>query len=189
MLTDMSAACAGAIGIVFAMSAGEKLRRPKHFISGVNEYGLIPKSIVPTVALTIMVLESIVTATHLTSWFQPLGSLVALVLITAFTVSALIVLRSGREVRCQCFGVDGETVSPRTLARLGLLFFAEATVIARAGWFDNEFIGKPLVFASTEDVVLWAGWSVLFVLAGSWVLRSVDLVGVLKPCEGCRGVA
>jgi hypothetical protein len=61
------------------------------------------------------------------------GSLVALVLLAAFTTGIGIVLRRGTQAGCLCFGTTERPYAVRHLVRNGLLMVAAATGVVTAG--------------------------------------------------------
>ena len=121
-----------ALAVVFAVSGGAKLLDRAGTREAVAGFGL-PGRLVGPVA-TLLAPVELLTAVLLVV-AAPVGFVLALALLTAFSVAVALALRAGRRPECHCFGRLGAAdVSARTLVRNGVLSALAVTgLVAAAG--------------------------------------------------------
>ena len=117
MLVDFGMAAAGVLAATFAWAGASKLGRPAETAAGFAELGLgRPVALARAVPATELALAVTLLAA------PAVGAVVALVLLTSFSVVLVRALRRGDDVRCACFGrAGGPPLSWVELARNGLL--------------------------------------------------------------------
>jgi Methylamine utilisation protein MauE len=167
-----------AIGLVFLLAAGSKLRHPIRFSTGVGVY--VPWANAPGrigVASALALCESFIAVSHLTGWWLEGGVLTGLGLLCGLATIVGWALAKGRAVPCLCFGGSSESLSSRHFLRVLLLLCGEAVVAAAMlleatpprPW-DLDAVG----FASSVCLGL------LLILSGSWLVSVPTLMGVLR---------
>jgi hypothetical protein len=112
-------------------------------------------------------------------WRVEAGAVAAMML-GAFTVTMLVALRQGREVRCGCFGEASQRpVSWRTIARNVVLLGCATFVWAAAGSVNGD--PSALAFSGMEVAALLAAaaaWSVFTLTAVGgrtyWLMRRLS---------------
>ncbi|MGF1595853.1 MAG: MauE/DoxX family redox-associated membrane protein [Acidimicrobiales bacterium] len=106
-----------ALAAVLVVAAAAKLRRPAATADDFASLGLRHSKVLARLVPAVEVATALALVVA-----RPWGATVAFALLVAFTVVLATVVRSGRVVTCSCFGgATGEPVSPRTLARNGVL--------------------------------------------------------------------
>jgi hypothetical protein len=166
-----------ALGLVFGLACTAKLRAPAAFVNGVVEYEVLPRPAALALGVLLIPLEGLLAASLLSGWMAGVALPVAMALLAAFAVAVAINLARHREVPCHCLGGGpGETISPRTLARLALLLGGVALVAAdRTAW------GPPLTrwtaarTAGGEDLMHAVMLAALLLAAGVWLLHAPEL--------------
>ncbi|MYW05913.1 MauE/DoxX family redox-associated membrane protein [Streptomyces sp. SID3343] len=113
--------CACLIGLVFAVSAGTKLRDLRGFVDSVPELVPMRSALVRPVAAAVLGLEVLVPVTVAVPALRVYGFAVALALLVAFTWAISTALRRGRRAPCRCFGASQAPLGPRQLVRNGVL--------------------------------------------------------------------
>lgn len=125
-MAGVARAAGAVLAIVLAVAAVAKLARRSGTGEELAQLGLLAPDVlawvVPVVELACAVLLVVVPA-----W----GGIAAFALLAAFTVVLVRVLRSGREVSCNCFGaLSRRPVSTWSLARNGVLLVLAAVAAA-----------------------------------------------------------
>lgn len=172
------------LGTVFLVAAVGKLRKPSRFVAALRGYELVPSMLSGPVAAGLMVIELLVGISLLSGWSLDVGVVVAGGLLLSFFVAVEINLRRGRLVPCGCFGSASERISPRTLARLGLLMLA-AIGLAVVQLLSSP---SPLNVASlaTEGIgglqrlVLTAAFAAFLTVLAMWVLHIPEVRALLR---------
>lgn len=169
-----------AVGFVFAAAAVPKLLSPRAFVVGVRNYNILPESIVPSVAVSVMVGEGLVSVAHLSG--LALGYVVVLgeCLVVMFLAATSIALARGLVIPCYCHGTSSrEIVSLRVVVRLVVLLIGEVAV-ARAIRGSAAF-APPYRFASSVlDMVGGCSLAVLSVEYMEWLLATSDVITLLS---------
>jgi hypothetical protein len=125
----MSVIARQVVAIVFALSSFQKLRDPMAFVRGVAQYRILPPQFSAAAAFTIVVLEIVVAALHLTD-YSARAAVVGLATLSLFAAGVAINLRRGERVSCFCFDTSGKgVISGRTLVRLAALAGCELLVV------------------------------------------------------------
>jgi hypothetical protein len=144
-----------ALAAVFAVSAVAKLLDRDGTRQAVAGFG-VPERLVPWVAAGLAPAELAVAALLVVPQSATVGLVLAVALLTAFSVAVIVALRSGRRPECHCFGrIGGADISGRTLVRnvgLGCLALAG---LASNGDTDGSAAGWTLGLL-TAAVVLAA---------------------------------
>lgn len=178
-----------ALGIVFLLSFLGKARKPKAFLRGVDEYGLLPRRAAYAAGAVLIPVEGFLALSLLTGWQLALGAPLALASLLAFVIAVSLALKRKRDVPCYCMGgEDGERISARTVARLGLLLTGAALVTSDpALWAGpaTRWMGERV--AAGPDLAHAALLSLGLLAAGGWALHAVDLWKILRgpDCDLC----
>lgn len=125
--------CCWLVAVVFAVSAVGKLKARTAFRRSVADMAVLPARAVAPVATTVPLAEALAVVLLVLPPTAMVGSLLALVLLAAFTTGIVIVLRRGTRASCLCFGTTERPYGVRHLVRNGLLTVAAATGVVTAG--------------------------------------------------------
>src|SRR4051812_18457090 len=104
MSTLIGVGCCWLVAVVLATSAVGKLRVRTAFRRSVADMAVLPARAVTPVATAVPVVEALAVLLLVLPPTAMLGSLLALVLLAAFTTGIVIVLRRGTQAGCLCFG-------------------------------------------------------------------------------------
>ena len=173
-----------ALGTVFLVAAGAKLRRPTEFVAAVRGYGLIPAALSRAVAAGLIVAESLVAVSLLTGQALAVGVPAAGALLLVFAVAVSLNLKRGRPVSCGCFGSAEERISARTLVRIGLLL--AGTLALAALRFGSQPAAIDVVdsvrqgIAGAERLLAVAALSAVQFLAASCLYHLPELRELLR---------
>lgn len=106
------------IGFTALWGAIEKLRSLSSYIDGVGNYGLLPGTIAPAVAVAVLAGEVVVSVLLVSGFFAVAGAALALCLFAAFAVAIGVNLARDNRAPCLCFGAsESERISIATLLR------------------------------------------------------------------------
>lgn len=106
---------AAALAIILLTGAWQKLRDPVLFAAAVENYRLLPESLVAVVARLLPWWEAAAGALLLLPDWRPLGATLAITLLLTVTAAVAInVLRGHREIDCGCGGLTAQ-VGDQTL--------------------------------------------------------------------------
>lgn len=170
-----------AIGLVFLFSAIGKLLNPLKFAAGVAEYRILPEWLAYIVGLVLIPFELFLAAAHISGWLLQFALPIGLVMLISFMIAVGINLKRGSVLPCHCFGAgEGETISTRTLVRLGLLFAGEAIVLAGSGWpaiVKLTYPDRVSSFAELGPVFFWATFILILAV---WLLSMTDVIALLR---------
>lgn len=120
------------VGGVFLYAAGSKLREPwALFAMSVDAYGILPQWAVVAVARALPWAELLLGILLLAGLFVRISSAAATLLLAGFFALLVRAYAAGMQIECGCFG-SGDPLSPRTLARDGLLLAASLLLTALA---------------------------------------------------------
>ena len=176
------------LGVALLAAGATKLRQPGRFAAAVGGYEVVPPRLAAPSAVAVMGSEVLVGLALLSGRGVAVAAPAAGALFAAFAVAVGINLRRGASVPCGCFGSADERVSPRTLARLGLLL-AATTVLVIVGAVSG---GVPLDVARLaadgragfERLVATLAIGAFLSAMGVWLLHVGELaalVGSLRP--------
>jgi Methylamine utilisation protein MauE len=118
------------LGVVFLLAALPKLHDRKTFARIVARYRLLPRWLTRPFALAVIANESFLATAFLTGWLLPIALPLAAAVLVLFAAAVALSLRRGRRIPCGCFGGGDESVSARSLARLGTLLAGVVVVAA-----------------------------------------------------------
>ena len=164
------------IGTMFALSAMGKLVAPRAFIEGVRDYEILPRSLVAIFALVVIILETILSVSHLSGWLLVVTVPLGLALLCCFFVAVSVNLVRRRTLPCYCFGGSGgESISRRSLARVGVAIVAELVLLRRSEVVVNA-PGTVVAGLAAQDLILTTCWVICAMLAVAWVLSVPDLI-------------
>jgi len=177
-----------AVGVVFLLACLSKLPQPRRFALGVADYEILPRPLALAFGFLLIPLEGFVAIAHLSGWQLGRAVPVGLALLAAFAVAVAVNLRRGRGLPCHCLdGRGDETLSARSLARLGLLLAGELFLA-----FDPELPARPtrLVHpdqaATLTDLGLAAVWATAVLLIASWLLSADEIFALRRAaCKTC----
>ncbi len=169
-----------AIGTVFALSTGGKVRDPKGFARGVVDYQILPARLAYCVGLLVIPLEGVLAVSHLTGWGLSAAVPLALGLVASFGVAVGVNLGRRRALPCYCFGTLGEeTISGRSLARLFLLMLGEGLLIADHSAPPSDGLHHQQI-AGLQEIGLALFWAALLLIAAMWILSFEDLLNFVR---------
>ncbi len=135
------------LGVVFLYSAWTKLREPwQLFAFAVDAYGVLPHWAVLFVARTLPWAELALGLLLLWGKFPRLASAGAALLLLGFFVMMARTYAIGLRIECGCFG-SGDPISPRTLARDGVLLVAAISLAVMARTAPKQISARS-----------WARW-------------------------------
>jgi Methylamine utilisation protein MauE len=181
--TDIGAVLQMAIGVTFALSTVQKLRRPVSFIHGIRQYRLLPENLLAPFGALVIVLEAVIAIAHLTGLLVVYGRALGFLLLSTFLVAVASVMMRNIPVTCHCFGsAEGEWVSARTVIRLLLLLGAEAYVLLM-GMFHAAWTA-PRDHGLVESLQAAMAASLLLAVT-SWVLAAPDVKAMIRLCLTC----
>jgi lysylphosphatidylglycerol synthetase-like protein (DUF2156 family) len=170
------------LGVTFLLAAAPKLRDPSSFYATVVEYRIIGPRASKLVAASLIAVECFLALGFLTgAAIEPVLAL-ALATLGVFAVATAVNLRRDRRVSCGCFGDPAETISPRSLARIGLL---ACGVIVLAAAFSSDgasvttLAGLSAQGGAPEYVVETAGLAGALSLVAIWLLHFREFAYVL----------
>ncbi len=120
------------LGVVFVYAAWTKLREPwLLFAMAIDGYGVLPHWAVLTVARTLPWAELALGLLLLSGKWQRVSASAAAGILSVFFVLMVRTYLQGLSIECGCFG-SGDPISPRTLARDGLLLACAAMLAIAA---------------------------------------------------------
>jgi len=176
-----------ALGIVFLLSASSKVLHPSTFARGVREYKVLPDSIALIIGLLLIPIEIVLGISHLAGLLLSYAAPLALAILISFAVAVTVNLKRGRVMPCYCFGSqDGEQLSRRTLARLGLFIAGELFVLADPALFAGDRFTYPERLGDFALLITVLICSVFVLSAGQWILSLPDVVDLFRPCPSCK---
>lgn len=118
------------IGVVFGLSAWGKLSDRVGTRTAIADFG-VPVRWVTAMAWALPVVEAVVAVGALPPWTAPWAAVIALLLLTAFTIAIVRLLVRGKRPACSCFGaLSARPIGALTVVRNGLLMVLAVIV----GW-------------------------------------------------------
>lgn len=160
--------CRTVFGLVFAWSFAGKARNPYSFMSAIQNFGLLPKSLVKPSAWLFMAGELVIVAAMIVGRdFLMWGFIFGALLLVIFSIALASVLARKIQTSCNCFGASEKRVSPYDLARnIGFISCGIAggalQSIANNSPLSIDLVGKilmtliafmfVLVFTQLEDI-------------------------------------
>jgi uncharacterized membrane protein YphA (DoxX/SURF4 family) len=171
------------LGLVFLLAVVPKLRAPQAFVRTVAEYRLAPFKLTRALARGLMAVEAFLALALLSGTLPRLAAPLALVTLSVFAAAVGINLKRRREIPCGCFGAGGETISGRSLSRLGMLLLAAAVVTVAT----SVMAVAPLSLTSllsgkgpaADQLIETGGLSLGLLLVGMWLLYLPELWSVI----------
>lgn len=184
LLDQVAASLQLSLGLVFAMSAISKLRRPRSFAADVEGYRLLPRAATPAASVVLVAVELALALALLAGTLTQIAIPLALGLLGVFLVAVAVNLRRGRSVACGCFGSATERISGRSVARLVLLGAAGAALLLLRAGGHGRGAGLTSLGAGPPADQL-AAWllAVALLLAGSWALRLPEIVAMARTSQ------
>lgn len=158
--------CAAVLAGVFAVSAVAKLRDPAAFRAAVRAFG-VPAAAVGPVARAVPVGEAVVAVLLVPPPTRAVALVAAALLLVAFSVGIVRVLRRGVPTRCACFGRSGAPVAPRHVVRNAALVAVAGLGLAAGGVAPDPLATVVAVLAAVPVVAV--------------VVVLDDLAAVLAP--------
>jgi len=160
------------LGVTFALSAASKLREPRAFVEGVEEFAVLPHAIAFVIALAVMIGEVLLSLSHFSGFLLAYTVPVGIAMLFSFLIAVIINLVKKRNVPCFCFGGD-ETISHRSVARLVVVISGELVVLH--GLYSSAPI-QEVSHLTPNDVVLTLSWTLFTLITTVWMLSLPDLV-------------
>ncbi len=144
-----------ALTAVFAASGIAKLRDPAGTREAVTGFG-VPKRLQFLVAVGLAPAEIVVAVLLLIPPTSFVGLILAIAMLTAFTVVVVLALRAGRRPDCRCFGrLGGADISVRTVVRNSVLIDLAALGLIGEAVAERP-TGRPLQLAVYGGLALAA---------------------------------
>jgi len=174
LLSVTASALQLSLGLVFLLAVVPKLWAPDAFSRTVAEYRIGPPAMAPALARGVIALEVFLAFALLTGVLVAVAVPLALLVLAGFAIAVGLNLHRRRTISCGCFGAKSETISGRSLARLGLLL---ATVVALLA-LDAVVAPPPLLLGDAPGVgylLQVAGMSLALLLVGMWLLHLPEL--------------
>jgi Methylamine utilisation protein MauE len=109
------------LSTMFAISFVGKVRDFSGFLRTIGAWFAVPKSLISSVGLTIMLCELATAILLGVQQDSMVGWVLGLLLLTIFTGAMGLVLAQQKQVRCHCFGAGATMVSAVDLARNAVL--------------------------------------------------------------------
>jgi hypothetical protein len=159
----------GIIALVFGVAAIGKLAAPRRFVSAIRRYELLPPAVAPWMAGVIIISEIFVTGCHM-GGLTFVGSAVGAGLLLAFGGAVSVKLLAKTSIPCGCFPGDQETLSGRTLTRIGGLLLADLAVLAASIAMPSE----RAVSAELDINTIMAAVAITQILG--WILLAPEIV-------------
>lgn len=156
------------IGLTLALAFASKLRDVPAFRDALEDFQVVPRRAVPTVAATVLAAEAATAGLMLTSgWPLAVGFIGAFALLATFSVAIGMAVRRNLRVSCNCFGSATTRVSPIDLARNAAFMLIAATglwtlAVARDATIPTEHVvlsvpiaaGVVALLVNLRDVVV-----------------------------------
>ena len=126
-------ACRFALGAIFLYAAASKLPDMATFAKDVANYRLVPAALVPWTAVAVVGVELAAGLALVAGIGARAAALVAVAMLTTFTLGLAQALLRGIDLRCGCFGGE-ESATWGIVARdVAMLAVAVAVAVARLG--------------------------------------------------------
>jgi Methylamine utilisation protein MauE len=168
------------LGVVFGLAAIPKLRDRATFTRTVARYRLLPRRLTRPFAAAVIATESFLAVAFLTGWLLPVALPAAATVLTLFAVAVALTMRRGRRIPCGCFGGESESISGRSLARLGTLLAGVVVVAAvqPTGVTVTALVreGAPAL----RYLVGVGGVAAFLFLAATWLLSLRELASLWR---------
>lgn len=137
------------LALVFIVSAYGKLRSRlafTAFLAGLRDMRVSPSAFVHAVAWAAVAAETTIPILLAIPATAMAGLLLAMVVLTAFTIAILVVLNRGVQTSCPCFGSSPVRFGRRHVVRNGtLLVVGATTIMAMAGSASQVDVGGAVV--------------------------------------------
>lgn len=172
------------LGAVFLLAAAGKVRNPVRLEHAIRGYNLIPLVLSAPAAGALLVGEAFVALSLLSGWALAVGLPAAGGLLVTFAFAVGINLSRGRKVPCGCFGSDVESISGRTLARLGMLILGVVVVGAvrllgtAAPMSVETFVADGT--GALQRLVFTAAFAAFFAVSAMWALHLPEMRTVIR---------
>jgi putative oxidoreductase len=124
-------ACRIVLAGIFLYSGYIKLQSPLQFAAAIAGYKLVPNSFIMPLADYLPWVEMALGVLLLSGWKIRYAAIGASVLLLAFIAILTITYIRGIDANCGCFGF-GDKISPRTIARDGLILLPAVFLAAEA---------------------------------------------------------
>lgn len=122
-----------ALASVYALGAYAKAVHLPEFSAMVEAYGLVPRSLVPTVAAATLALETGLAMALLAGWWVRRAALLSAALLVCFLAVGVAAFLRGAQVDCGCFpGLLRQDLGPAFFQRDGGLLFLTLLLAALA---------------------------------------------------------
>lgn len=161
--------CRITIAFLFTFSFSSKILALEDFEVAVRDFKLLPRHWNKTAALLFLGLEfSTAALVTIGSYLLPIGFLLAVVLLTVFSVALVIVMRRDTNVSCNCFGRTERHISYYDVVRNLLL-----VLCSLIGLYTLRYASQVL---ARDEIILLALMSIVFVV---FVTNLDDVVETL----------
>ena len=120
------------LGAVFVYAAYDKLHDPRAFADAIDNYRLLPDSLVNLAAVTLPWVEIAVGTLLVVGVLAPGAALLGGSLLVVFTIALVAALARGLDIACGCFAVEGASSISwiDVLVRLVLLALSLVALVA-----------------------------------------------------------
>jgi uncharacterized membrane protein YphA (DoxX/SURF4 family) len=127
------------LGAIFVYASVDKILHPAAFAEAVYNYQILPDSLVNLTAIFLPWLELILGACLIAGIWMPATTLIANMLLVAFTAALLFNLARGLDIHCGCFSTDTEVGASNTWYVLrDILFLGIGAVVLFSTFFSEK---------------------------------------------------
>jgi hypothetical protein len=169
-----------ALGGVFLLSSAGKARHPAAFLRGVADYRILRVPLAYAFGALLIPAEAFVALSLLSGLALGVALPLSTGLLLVFGAAVAVNLRRHRDMLCHCYGgTDGERLSARSLAQIGLLI-AVGLFVWSGGGESIRLVAGP------DDAIVALTWAGACLLAGRWLLHADEVVRLFqKVCRSC----
>ncbi|MBF6328618.1 MauE/DoxX family redox-associated membrane protein [Nocardia transvalensis] len=156
-----------AVAVVFGLSAWGKWVDRNSAQQAVTDFG-IPLRWAPVVAGALPVVEVVIAVGVLPPWTAAVAASAAVVVLMAFTVAVVRLLRRGKRPVCSCFGAMSTTpIGWRTVARNGVL------ILVAVGAAVGSFVYPRVPLGLSVDRIVGTTVVAVLVAVLIWLIGAV----------------
>jgi uncharacterized membrane protein YphA (DoxX/SURF4 family) len=166
------------LGAICLLAGAEKLRAPRKFFDGVEQYGIVRPQLAPVVGTVLIGAELVIGVLLVAGLIPALAALGAIALFGVFAMALAVNLAQENTAPCHCFGAsEVERISPVALVRALVLEGIAISVLVFAlgdtgSITRHELLPSLLMAAAFVTVTRLSG---LFPLAWSFLRAKASM--------------
>lgn len=177
-----------AVGSVFLAASLLKVTDMTAFRQAVAGYAVLPRRLVPVVALVLVLLEFAVALALIGGYIVVIAASVAVVMLGFFASGIAVNLLRGRRIQCGCFGGRSDTISPRALFRIVLIAVPSLTLLIFGGSTVTAVTLAENGAQSLLRLVEAAGVGAFMLILGAWLLALPEVSKILSTLRFWSGL-